>query len=50
MKDALKKWKINYLTMNENYSIIISEREIKVYIRGNLEKFVAKVMIVKSPF
>ena len=36
--------------MSKNYSIIISEREIRVNVRGNFNKFVAKVIEVKSPF
>ena len=36
--------------MNKIYSIIISEREIKSEYKGQLEKFVAKVIEVKSPF
>ena len=42
MKNALKKWKTKYLTMNRISDIIISEEGDMMYIKGNLNEFVAK--------
>ena len=46
MRSVLKKCKIKYLTMNRISDIILSERGDRVNKRGNLKKFVAKVIEV----